>query len=186
MRSACVIWLLALPLAAQQIPGWTATGNATWVLEKGEIVGRQGPNGEPGDLWTEKKYNDFDFQAEYKMKFPGNSGIWFRYQGPKTGCQADILDQPDQPGILSGSVYCMGVQFVATNRDPSTIVKDGWNKIRITARGRKIEVWLNGKAAAVADTDVFPGPGQLGVQVHAGAQFAGMEIRLRNVKIKEL
>ncbi len=155
-------------------------------MEGGEIVGRQGPNGEPGDLWTDKKYTNFELEAEYKMKFPGNSGIWFRYQGPRTGCQADILDQPDEPGILSGSVYCIGPKFVAVNRDPKTVVKDGWNRVRIRVQGRKIEVEMNGKVAAVADTDVFLGPGLLGVQVHAGAQFAGMEIRLRNVKIREL
>jgi hypothetical protein len=187
MRSAWLLLFAALPVVAQTLPaGWTATGKAAWSVENKEIVGRQGPNGEPGDLWTERKYTNFEFEAEYKMKFPGNSGIWFRYQGPKTGCQADILDQPDEPGVLDGSIYCIGPKFIAMNKDAKSVVKGGWNKIRMTVNGRKIEVMLNGKMVAVADSDVFLGPGQLGVQVHAGAQFAGMEIRLRNIRIKEL
>ena len=176
-----------LPLFdGKSLTGWEAKGNASWTVENGAIVGRQGPSGEPGDLFTTARFADFELEAEWSMNWPGNSGFWFKYQGPRTGCQADFLDQPSEPGILSGSIYCMGKKFIAINRDPATINKDGWNRLRMKIEKDRAQVWMNGKLVADGAADVFPGPGQLGIQAHAGKEFANMEIRLRNVRVRRL
>jgi hypothetical protein len=152
--------------------------------ENSELVGRQGPAGEPGDLFTAARYADFELEAEWKMRWPGNSGFWFKYQGPRTGCQADFLDQPSEPGILSGSVYCMGLKFVAVNRDPKTVRKEAWNRLRIRMEGDRVQVWMNGARVVNGTANIFPGPGQLGLQVHAGEAFQNMEIRVRNARFR--
>jgi hypothetical protein len=195
MRAGYLLLILAASAAAQSwsplfdgtsLAGWEPRGNAAWSVEKGELVGRQGANGAPGDLFTTGKYANFELEAEWSMKWPGNSGLWFKYQGPRTGCQADFLDQPTEPGILSGSIYCMGRKFIAENRDPKTVKKTGWNRLRMKIEGDHVQIWLNGALVANATADVFPGPGQLGLQVHAGKEFEGMEIRLRNARIRRL
>jgi hypothetical protein len=195
VKSGPLILLLAASAWAQQwtplfdgrsLHGWEATGKARWTVEKGVLFGRQGEGGAAGDLFSKERFANFELEAEWSMKWPGNSGFWFKYQGPATGCQADFLDQADQPGILSGSIYCMGLQFVAVNRDPKTVRKDGWNRLRMRVEGDRAQVWMNGSPVADGRVNVFPGPGQVGLQVHPGKAFDGMEIRLRKARIRRL
>jgi hypothetical protein len=199
LRNAVAAGLLpALPLACAErggwitliqpdsLKGWRVEGKADWKVENGVLIGRQGPGGAAGDLFSEQQFADFELEAEWMMRFPGNSGIWFRVSGPKTGYQADFLDQPSHPGVLSGSLYCMGKAFLAENRDPSTVHREGWNKLRIRAVGDHIVIEQNGKKVAEAHDKTFPGPGSVGVQVHAGKPFEGMEVRIRNMRIRPL
>lgn len=167
------------------LSGWKATGDAEWRVADATIIGRQGRNGAPGDLFTEAQWKDFEVEAEWRMTFPGNSGLWFRWAGPKTGCQADFLEnEPAFSGVLSGSVYCMGQQFVGVNRDPATVRRDGWNRLRVRVVGEEITVVLNGKEVVRTRSSSQTGPGSIGIQVHPGKQFEGMEVRVRNLRLR--
>lgn len=167
------------------LTGWRTEGKASWSVEDGAITGRQGPGGTAGDLFTEMQWANFELETEWKMKWPGNSGIWFRVAGPRTGYQADILDQPSHPGVLSGSLYCMGKAFIAENRDPSSVNKDGWNRLRIRAKDDLITIEQNGKRVIEVRDAAFPSKGSVGIQIHAGAAYTGMEIRLRAIRLRE-
>lgn len=194
MRALTLCLVLAGSLAAagggwiplfdgKTLKGWKAEGNAAWTVEDGAIVGRQGPGGAAGDLFTERQFGNFVLEAEWRMKFPGNSGLWFRVRGPRTGYQADFLELN---GVLSGSLYCMGKAFIAENRDASTVNRDGWNRIRIRAAGGHITIEQNGRQVAEAHDNTFPGPGSVGIQVHRGDAFKGMEVRVRNIRFRTL
>jgi hypothetical protein len=170
----------------KSLKGWRAEGNAAWSVSNGELVGRQGTGGSAGDLFTEKQWDNFELETEWTMRFPGNSGIWFRVAGPRTGYQADILDQSSHPGVLSGSLYCMGKAFIAENRDASSVNRDGWNKLRIRAAGDQFVIVQNAKKVIDVRDGTFPGPGSVGIQIHAGKQFEGMEVRIRNIRLRPL
>jgi hypothetical protein len=177
-------WTSLIP--GPDLRGWKAEGKASWSVQDGAIVGRQGPGDAAGDLFTEKQWTDFELEAEWTMRFPGNSGIWFRWSGPNTGYQADFIDQPSHPGVLSGSLYCMGKAFIAENRDPSTVNRTGWNRIRISAAGDHLTVEQNGKKVVDIRDTAFPGPGSIGIQIHQGKAFETMEVRIRNLRIRPL
>jgi hypothetical protein len=167
--------------------GWKPSGNATWTVDHGEIVGKQSPGDAAGDLFTEPQWSDFEFECEWKMKWPGNSGIWFRYRGPQSAYQADILDEPKSyPDALSGSLYCTGKAFIAKNGDPSTVKKDSWNRFVIRAIGNHFVIIQNGKQVVSVSDNTFPGPGSIGIQVHPGKQFEKMEIRVRKLRLRPL
>ncbi len=168
------------------LTGWRAEGNAGWSVEDGAIVGRQGPNRAAGDLFTEGLWADFELEAEWKMRWPGNSGIWFRRSAPRTGYQVDFIDQSSHPGVLSGSLYCMGKAFIAENRAPATVNKDGWNRLRIRAREERIQVIQNGAEIVATHDDTFLAPGSIGIQVHAGDQFEGMAVMVRGLHLTPL
>ncbi len=170
----------------KSLAGWKAEGKADWSIQDGAIVGAQGPGGTGGDLFTEKQWTDFELRAEWKMRWPGNSGIWFRWSGPGTGYQADFLDQASHPGVLSGSLYCMGKAFIAENRDPATVKKDGWNRLRIRAASDQITVEQNGRKIVDLRDNTFPGAGSVGIQVHTGKMFEGMEVRVRALQLRPL
>lgn len=173
-------------IIGESLAGWRATGSARWLVEGGELIGRQGPNGEAGDLFSERHWKDFELECEWRMRFPGNSGIWFRVGGPRTGYQADFLDQPSHPGVLSGSLYCMGKAFIAENRDAQSVHRDGWNQLRIRAVGERIRIEQNGRKVVEISDGTFADAGSVGIQVHAGKQFDGMEVRVRKFRISEL
>jgi hypothetical protein len=177
-----------LPLCdGKTLQGWKHEGLASWSVEQGELVGRQGPAGAVGELLTEKQWSNFELELEWKMKWPGNSGIWFRYSNAKAAYQADILDEPGSyPDAHSGSLYCMGKAFIAQNRDAANVKKDGWNTMRIRAAGDELTISQNGKTVVQIRDNTFPGPGSIGIQVHAGKGFEGMEIRVRKMRIRPL
>jgi hypothetical protein len=188
--------VLAAPSAAAEDPwrvlfdgrsfdGWRITGNGRWSIEDGVIVGRQGENNRGGDIFTVDEFAEFEVECEWKMKWPGNSGLWFRVSGPGTGYQADILEkEPGQPPeIVSGSLYGIKAGMIAGNRDASTVNRDGWNKFRVRAVGDHIVIHLNGRQ--VVDTrDSRFARGALGFQAHPGKYAEGMEVRVRNVRAR--
>lgn len=196
-RRAFLMTIPAAALAAQSkwiplfngktLQGWKPSGQAVWTAERGELVGRQGPGATAGDLFTEQQWSDFELECEWKMKWPGNSGIWFRYTGPDSAYQADILDEPKAyPDAVSGSLYCTGKAFIARNGDASSVKMNDWNRFVVRAAGDHMTISLNGKQVVDVRDGTFPGPGSVGIQVHPGKQFEQMEIRVRKLRLRPL
>jgi hypothetical protein len=178
------------PFNGKSLDGWRTTGNASWTVEDGCLVGRQGgeQHDAAGDIFTVQQWAGFELECEWRMRFPGNSGLWFRVAGDhrKYGYQADVIDQPSHPNIYSGSLYCVGKAFIAENHDPTTVHRDGWNQLRVRAAGPSITIHMNKRQVIQINDATFPGPGSIGIQVHAGKEFAGMEVRLRNLRIRDI
>jgi hypothetical protein len=168
----------------KDLTGWQTEGNARWAVENGLLVGTQGPNNAPGDLFTKDSFRDFEATVTYRTEWPCNSGVWFRYQNPDKAYQADILEYKN-PEAYSGTLYCPGKLFLAANTDPKLENHTGWNTIRIRAQGDHLQIWLNDHQTADVH-DTRSDSGTIGFQVHPGAEFAAMKIVVREVLIKEL
>jgi len=174
-----------LPLFnGRDLTGWKATGGAKWTIEDGAIVGIQGPNGAAGDLLTEKAYKNFLLTVTYRVVWPCNSGIWFRYQSADKAYQADILEYK-KPECYSGTLYCPGKMFLAMNTDKTLVDRDGWNKIAVRAGDNHIQIWINGHQVADVHDDTSDS-GYIGFQIHAGDQLSPNKIIVREVLLKPL
>ncbi|MBN2270086.1 MAG: DUF1080 domain-containing protein [Sedimentisphaerales bacterium] len=168
----------------KDLTGWEPAGGAKWVVEDGMLIGTQGENNAPGDIFTTQTFKDFELICTYRTEWPCNSGIWFRYQSPDKAYQADILEWKD-PVCYSGTIYCPGKMFLSMNEDASLVNRDGWNTMKVRAQGDHLQVWLNG----VKVGDVREGStdsGKIGFQVHPGADFGPMKIVVKQILIKEL
>lgn len=168
----------------KDLTGWKAVGGAKWTVENGTLVGTQGPNFAPGDLFTEQVYKDFLLTVTYRVEWPCNSGIWFRYQSEKKAYQADILEYQN-PECYSGTLYCPGKLFLAMNTDKGLVDREGWNTISVRAEGDHLQIWLNGKQVADVHDDTSDS-GHIGFQVHPGEDFGKMKIVVREAMIKPL
>ncbi|MCX5644899.1 MAG: DUF1080 domain-containing protein [Phycisphaerae bacterium] len=170
----------------KDLTGWEATGNARWVVQDGQLVGTQGDKNAPGDLFTTQSFRDFETIVTYRLEWPCNSGVWFRFQTPGKAYQADILEYKN-PVAYSGSLYCPGYSklFLAINTDKTLENHTGWNTIKIRAQGDHLQIWLNGRQTADVH-DTTTDSGKIGFQVHPGAEFGPMKIVVREVSIKEL
>ena len=160
------------------------TGGAKWVVEDGLLIGTQGENNAPGDLFTKAAYEDFDLTCTYRAEWPCNTGIWFRYQSPNKAYQADILEYKN-PVCFSGSLYCPGKMFIAMNEDKSLVDREGWNTMKVRAWGNHLQIWINGHKVADVNDDSSDS-GKIGFQVHPGAQFGPMKIVVKELLLKPL
>ncbi len=165
----------------KDLTGWEKVGNAKWTVEDGMLVGQQSEEGGVGELLTEKSYEDFILFVDFKVDWPANSGVWFRYQAPDKAYQADMLEWKD-PVCWTGTLYCPGKMFLAMNEDPKLVDKEGWNTFLIGAIGDHLLIFLNDKK--VADVrDETSDSGKIGFQVHAGDEFKDMKILVRSIAL---
>ncbi len=166
----------------KDLTGWRATGDAIFKVEDGCLVGTQ-TSGQGGDLWTESQWDDFELYVKYRMVWPANSGFWFRHDG-KNGYQYDILKYRD-PVTYSGSLYCPGKLFVIMNLNEGLEDQEGWNEARVRAEGDALTLWLNGKMTGQCRDNTFD-RGAVGIQIHPGKQYIGMEIIVKEIRIAPL
>ncbi len=168
----------------KDLTGWAPEGGAVWTIEDGCLVGKQGPNFAPGDLFTTEEFADFELTVTYKIQWPANSGVWFRYQAPDKSYQADILEYKN-PEAYSGTIYCPGKMFLAINKDPKLVKRDDWNTLKIRAQGDHLVVALND----VVTGDVHEGSfakGKIGFQIHPGDEFKDMKITVKEIRLHPL
>ncbi|MEO0452525.1 MAG: DUF1080 domain-containing protein [Verrucomicrobiota bacterium] len=166
----------------KDLTGWTAEGAVDVQVSDGVIVGKQ-KTVKGGNLIHETDYDNFELRFSYKVDWPANSGVWFRFNGKK-GYQFDILKHP-KPVAFSGALYCPGKLFITNNLDESLEKRDDWNEGRILANGEELKLWLNGTLVGEAK-DSTHSKGKIAIQIHGGKQFTEMGIHIRSIEIREI
>jgi len=101
------------------------------------------------DLITKDKYENFELEAEWKVKEGGNSGIIYRTvetNGPTwyTGPEMQLLDDqhhPDgkNPKTSAGALYAL----IAPNANKKVNPAGEWNKSKLVVNNGHVEHWLN-------------------------------------------
>ncbi|MEM7309875.1 MAG: DUF1080 domain-containing protein [Planctomycetota bacterium] len=180
----------------RSLDGWTSVGGrydgeAIWAAERGAIVGRTGPAGEGGLLYTEREYTSFVVELETQIDYPFDSGVFVhmrpRAEGNLKGAQVtlDFRDGGEIAGIYSDG-------WLHHNPDVKERFRaDEWNHVEVRCTGfePRIEVWLNGEKVTdyqlPPDAEGFASSGKIGVQVHGGNP-GEKRARFRNVRIREL
>jgi len=165
------------------------------VIENGEIHLK-------GDrkwfLVTEKTYADFVFEGEVKLpEGKANSGFMFRaHAGPNKvfGYQAEVDGDPKR--MWSGGLYDEGRRkwFISpksgddesvaafNKRIGDAFKRDDWNHYRITCKGKRITIEVNGVVTTDVEDDA-DAKGVIGIQHHGEK---GQTYKFRNLRIKEL
>ena len=133
------------------LAGWTERGgrydgDADWRVEEGCLVGRQGPSGEGGLLYTEKSYTSFELRLEVWLDHPFDSGVFLRMLPPATGLKGAQVTLDWREGGEIGAIYADG--FLLHNQEGAQrFRRDAWNDLRVRCTGfdMQIEVELNGQ-----------------------------------------
>jgi hypothetical protein len=173
---------------------WTTAGN--WKLDKDGVVSLVPRPGETGwarfdaYLWSKKQYRDFEAEFEYKVEKGGNSGFYLHVGDKKSpvvkGIEVQIYDSAGKkPGAKltdhdSGGII-PGIPPTKNAARPA----GEWNKMKVTCKGRKVTVVLNGEVVNEASLDHEkikdrPASGYIGFQDH------GLPLWLRNIRVREL
>jgi len=190
------------------IDGWIQRGGkAKYHVADGEIVGTPVPGTPNSFLCTARDYGDFVLELEFKVDAGLNSGVQIR---------SHYFDQPTQfewkdktikvpagrvhglqveidPGsrAWTGGVYEEGARGwlndLKNNDAARKAFRTGeWNKFRVECSGDSIKTSINGVPAAdLKDNRVSTG--FIALQVHGvGKNEKSMEVRFRNIRLKEM
>ncbi len=141
-------------------------------------------------LWSNKEYQDFEIQFDYKVQKSGNSGFYFRVGDKKSpvanGIEVQIYES-----------HAKGKDAKLTDHDSGGIIPsvpptkntarpaNEWNRFHITSKDNKLTVKLNGEVVNEVDLSKEPlasrpKRGYIGFQDHA------MPLALKDIKIREL
>ncbi len=149
-------------------------------------------------LVTKKSYGDFIFEVEVLLpEGKANSGIMFRAHaepGKVFGYQAEVDGDPKRG--WSGGLYDEGRRnwFISPIKGNAASVakfrkragdafkRNDWNTYRITCKGRKIKIEVNGVVTTEIEDDK-DAKGVIGIQHHGEK---GAVYKFRNLRIKEL
>lgn len=113
-----------------------------WVVEDGAIKKVAKVSG--GDLITEREYDDFILEWEWRIPPKANNGVKYfvrERRGSAIGHEYQMVDNDtmNQAKWLTASFY--DVLPTTTNATPRI---NDWNQSRLVVRGNHVEHWLNG------------------------------------------
>ncbi|MEA1786975.1 DUF1080 domain-containing protein [Arenibacter sp. GZD96] len=154
---------------------WFISGEATWGLENGELVGSI-TNG-TGFIMTNTQFEDFVLSMDFKPDSSINSGVFIRCQhkeiSSSTCYEINIWDLNPNQDYRTGGVVSIAkpLNYVETINT--------WNTFRIKMVKQHLQVWIND----VLTTDIHDKAlrrGYIGLQ----AQDDGF-IKFRKIRIKE-
>lgn len=173
---------------------WTTTGN--WKLDNEGVVTLMPRKGEKGwqrydaYLWLNKQYRDFEAEFEYKVEKGGNSGFYF-HVGDKTdpvkqGIEVQISDSASEKSGAKLTDHDSGgiIPGIPPTKNAAKPAGE-WNRMKVTCKGNKVTVLLNGEVVNEAALDSRtlkdrPSAGYIGFQDH------GLPLALRNLRLQEL
>jgi|SRR5690606_13417123 len=170
----------------KDLTGWVIYGTEKWYVEDGLLISESGPDKGYGYLGTEKSFDDFEINLEFKQEANGNSGVFIRstVDGTKvSGWQVEVAP----PGHDTGGIYESYGRGWLVKPDPEKdkALKFGeWNKMKIVVKGDNVTSYLNGvEMVNYSDAKIGEGKGGVLLQIHDGG---GIKVYWRNIELKEL
>lgn len=173
-----------LPLAfnGEDLSGWKAPeDNIWWKVEDGILKVQSGPERKGSTLWTEKEYENFIMEFEFKMgEGTVDSGVYVR--NSKEQIQIGISGSLKRD--MTGSPYISGKGYPVEAEGVKELLKlDGWNAMTIVAKGDDYAVWLNGEFVMHYESESAAEKGPIGLQLHGNRV---MSIEYRGIRIAAL
>ena len=170
----------------KNLDGWKIYGTEKWYVQDGLLVCESGPDKQYGYLATEKWYDNFVLEVEFKQEANGNSGVFFRstIDGTKVkGWQVEVAPPNHDSGGIYES-YGRGWLHQIPDDEEGFLKMGEWNKMKIQVDGKRVITWLNGhQMTDLTDDKIGEGNGSIALQIHDGG---GIKVCWRNLVIQKL
>jgi cytochrome c len=194
--------------------GWrnfnSAKIGSAWKVQDGllylDASLKNGKRENGGDIITEKEYENYELNLEWKIEPCGNSGIIFNVvDDPKyehtytTGPEMQILDNTCHPDGKIIKHRAGNLYDLVESKTESVRPAGEWNQVRILSNKGHLELWLN--AVKQVDIEMFTPEWEALIKTskfksmpdfgkakkgHIALQDHGNQVWFRNIKIKEL
>jgi len=204
-------WVLLFD--GKSLAGWHLFNRGTipsaWSADSGQLIcNPHAKDVKHGDLVTDRVFQDFDLQFDWKISKAGNSGLFVNVQERpdlgttfSTGPEYQLLDDRNvPPDYLSHPAHNAACISGVVPNLSNTMPKSGdWNHSRVLQQGGKLSFWLNDVLTVQADlkSDEWKklvAASFLGKYPEYGAASSGHlalqdwtnGVAFRNVKIRDL
>ncbi len=166
----------------KDLTGWVVPElKSAFIVENGILQVRSNADKKGADLWTEKEYENFVIELDFK--FIGgtiDSGVFLRGTdqiqiGISGSLKRDMTCSPYIPQKKGYPVEAEGIKELLKH--------DDWNHMRIEVRGMDYICWLNGKKVLTYHSDTGTPKGPIGLQLHGKVEMA---IDFKDLKVAEL
>jgi len=142
------------------LAGWQVEGDIAWSVADQAIVASGSGK---GFLSSDDEYGDFYLSVEFWVDATTNSGVFIRCKDrariyPDTCYELNIYDQHPKQEARTGAIV---VEFMPALAQLETVLRG--NTYEVTAKGRSIEVKVNGVITARLD-NADPNPGFIALQ----------------------
>ena len=186
------------------LTGWVPYGGTMkFDVVDGQIRGTCDPTSNSTYLTTTRDdFADYIFTCDIKWEVDGNTGVMFRSKTrPNKKAKVDSnetktvygpqveMEEATKGRFWSGGIYgqsCGGYFYplwLKKHAKARGAVKEGWNRVTVSAKGNVVKVWVNGVPTSHwVDDGSYPN-GAFGLQVHKGKQGT---ILFKNILVKEL
>ena len=166
----------------EDLRGWAVPeGNIWFKADDGLLRLKSGPDQKGATLWTEREYDNFILEFEFKMgEGTVDSGIFMRTERE----QIQIGISGSLKRDMTASPYISGKGYpVEANGVEDLLRLDDWNEMTIVAKGDTYAVWLNGAFVMSYVSETAVKTGAIGIQVHGNREMA---IDYRAIKVARL
>ena len=194
----------------ETLDGWVhMNGSHSYTVKDGAIVGRTVAGSQNSFLCSKQEFGNFELELETMVDDITNKGIQFRSSvrpvserdshnwragrvgGPQLEVRRNFGKGLFTAGILYGEALGTGWLSSKEMQDNGHdyFVSDGWNKIRIVAKGSRMQTWINGNIIEdLVREDVFKThpKGFIGLQIHGIKGERPFIMKWRNIKIRSL
>jgi quinoprotein glucose dehydrogenase len=194
----------------KSLDGWVhLNGSHRYTVEDGSIVGRTVPGSRNSFLCTTKEFGNFELELDVMVDSVTNSGIQIRSQvrpftigdgydlraGRVNGPQVEMQRNHKKGTPTTGLIYgeALGTGWLSSEEKIQNghhhLYDDGWNKLRIVAKGPRIQTWVNGNLVEdLVNDDVYRThpQGFIGLQMHGMEDGRLYTMRWKNVRIKPI
>ena len=191
LSSIACTWQKTSLFNGKNLDGWKIHGTEKWYVDEGEWICESGEDEGYGYLATEKHYDNFILNLEFKQEANGNSGVFFRstLDGIKiSGWQVEVAQKrADLDADATGGIYESYGRgwLIKPDIEKDQHLKVGeWNHLKIKVNGPSVMTWLNGvEMVSITDDEIGKGVGSIALQIHDGG---GIRVKWRNIYIEEL
>jgi hypothetical protein len=175
----------------------------SWTIDQGALTTK----GKGGDLLTDKEYENFELEFEFKVAPKGNSGVIYKViersdlsQPYLSGPEFQIIDDKNYPDPIKNTQKT-GSNYDIQAANDLTVVKPAgeWNKGKIIVKNNHVEHWLNGKMVVEYEYGSIDWQNAVSKSKFANWEYAkahnlgkislqghGDEVWYRKIRIKEL
>jgi hypothetical protein len=151
-----------------------------------------------GDIWTKEQYGNFILELEFRCETNTNSGVFLRCADIQNWLHTSIEVQILQPDAPDKKHTCGAIFDCLAPLKPAIKPPGEWNKYKITAKGNRITVELNGEKVNDMDLDRWTEahknpdgtPNKFNTAYknmartgHIGLQYHGNPIAFRNLTV---
>jgi len=159
----------------KNLDGWTVL-KCKATVDSGHILLQSGN----GLVQTKKKYADFVLEWDWKMlaEDKWDSGVYFRYDKVHPKYPWPARYQVNLRKGMEGNV-----DGIKGAKSKGLIKPAKWNKFKLTVKGDKLDLQINGKQAWQAEGLAGPRSGYIALQAEVPH---GGQHRFRNIYITEL